>query len=573
MKNLYQTQIKLIAALIFLNIGIVAAQGPLQWTQSFSRPGSFGGGNPDVINDIAALSTGSTISIGETSNNIGDIITDIGVVKYSPSGQLLNTFYLDFYNQNLNDKPVKVIVREPYVYILASVQITTASFGVEGDIGIVKLDTNLNFISQSYLPSPFGIDEVAIDMGMDAANNIYIVGSSNRGGTTGTDIVLLKFDQDLVQLFEKYNTSTGVFTDIPSAIKVQPNGVCNIVGTKNSATKGSQIAVMKYWGNGILLWQKTYDVASTTTNLDLGKAVSYDLVTDDVYVVGSGQLTAGDNDWVVLKYQGTTGALSWAKRFAGVSSNNDEAIDVAYANVDGLYVFGNIRTTVSGVTSNNFQLRKLLPSNGSFVWTKTYDGPFNTNYDKGFSMLVTPNEYIYTFGRTESTSGSTTTYGVIQCFNKNGLAQWTDLLSSNSVSIFQQMDAIKGAYNLSTQSLHVASRMLAGIGIFRSWITTKYGPTSLFQNPSEMLAERIDLNSKKFGINIFPNPFIENFTITNETNSSAIFEIYNLEGKLILRKENSFLQNDISTEGWANGTYIVKIIGQSRTITQRVVKY
>jgi hypothetical protein len=573
MKNLYQTQIKLIAALIFLNIGLVAAQGPLQWSNGFTRGSQFSGNN-DIINDIAALSTGSTISVGETPNAAGIEFGDVAAIKYSPSGQLLNTYFLDFYGTDYGDKAVKVIVREPYVYILATVTLFTTSFGTEGDIGIIKLDTSLNFISKSFVNSPIGIEEEAIDMGMDAYNNIYVVGSSERGGTTGTDIVFVKFDQNLIRLFEKYNTSTGVFTDVPSAIKVQPNGVCNIVGTKTSATKGLQAATMKYWGNGVLLWQKTYDVAGTTNFSDEGKAITVDPITDDVYVAGVGQAISGDNDWIVLKYNGTTGALSWAKRYTGVATGDDRGVDISFFNSTALYVCGNIKTTFGGATSNNIQLRKLNPSTGATLWNKTYDGLNNSNYDRAFSMVVTPNEFIYTLGTTEeSTVSSTTVFHLVQCYKSTGLLQWTDLVSTNTTSIFQQMDAIKGAYNLSTQSFHVATRKLTNIGVVRSWVTTKYGPTSLFQNPSEVLAERLGLNSDDFGIKIFPNPFIENFTITNETNSRAIIEIYNLEGKLILRKENSFLQNEISTEGWAIGTYLVKIIGENNAVSRRILKY
>jgi hypothetical protein len=60
---------------------------------------------------------------------------------------------------------------------------------------------------------------------------------------------------------------------------------------------------------------------------------------------------------------------------------------------------------------------------------------------------------------------------------------------------------------------------------------------------------------------------------TPPSNSRAIIEIYNLEGKLILRKENSFLQNEISTEGWAIGTYLVKIIGENNAVSRRILKY
>lgn len=572
MKNLYPTRIKLIAALIFLNIGLAAAQGPLQWSNGFTRGGQFSGNN-DIINDIAALSTGSTISVGETPNAAGIEFGDVAAIKYSPSGQLLNTYFLDFYGLDYSDKAVKVIVREPFVYILATVTFFTASSGAEGDIGLIKLDTNLNFISKAFLNSPLGIEEEAIDMGMDAYNNIYVVGTS-LGGTSGTDILFAKFDQNLVRIFEKYNTSTGVFTDVPTAIKVQPNGVCNIVGTKTSATKGLQVATMKYWGNGVLLWQKTYDVAGTTNFSDQGKAITVDPITDDVYVAGVGQAISGDNDWIVLKYNGTTGALSWAKRYTGVATGNDEGVDISFFNSTALYVCGNIRSTFGGATSNNIQLRKLNPSTGATLWTKTYDGLNNTNSDKVHSMVVTPNEFIYTLGTTVGTTfGSFTVFHLVQCYKSTGLLQWTDLLSSNSTSVIQSMTAIKGAYNLSTQSLHVATQKITNIGVVREWVTTKYGPTSLFQNPLEIQAERLDLDSKNLEINIFPNPFTENFTITNQANSSAIFEIYNLEGKLILRKENDFLQNEISTEGWAVGTYIVKIIGENDVISRRIVKY
>jgi hypothetical protein len=73
-------------------------------------------------------------------------------------------------------------------------------------------------------------------------------------------------------------------------------------------------------------------------------------------------------------------------------------------------------------------------------------------------------------------------------------------------------------------------------------------------------------------ININPNPFQEELTITRKDNRREILEVYNLLGEQILQTEIQNKRTTLSTQTWPAGIYIIKVIGEKDVVTMRVVK-
>jgi uncharacterized repeat protein (TIGR01451 family) len=74
-------------------------------------------------------------------------------------------------------------------------------------------------------------------------------------------------------------------------------------------------------------------------------------------------------------------------------------------------------------------------------------------------------------------------------------------------------------------------------------------------------------------VNINPNPFQEELTITRKDNRKETLEVYNLLGEQILQTEIQDKRTTLSTQKWPAGIYIVKVIGDRDVVNARVVKY
>ena len=74
-------------------------------------------------------------------------------------------------------------------------------------------------------------------------------------------------------------------------------------------------------------------------------------------------------------------------------------------------------------------------------------------------------------------------------------------------------------------------------------------------------------------ININPNPFQEELTITRKDNRKETLEVYNLLGEQILQTEIQDKRTTLSTQTWPAGIYIVKVVGDRDVVTTRVLKY
>jgi uncharacterized repeat protein (TIGR01451 family) len=74
-------------------------------------------------------------------------------------------------------------------------------------------------------------------------------------------------------------------------------------------------------------------------------------------------------------------------------------------------------------------------------------------------------------------------------------------------------------------------------------------------------------------VNINPNPFQEELTITRKDNRKETLEVYNLLGEQILQREIQDKRTTLSTQTWPAGIYIVKVVGDRDVVTTRVLKY
>ena len=243
------------------------------------------------------------------------------------------------------------------------------------DVFVSKLDSNGDFVWAKQLGSTSW--EYARDVAVDAAGNVYTVGSFN--GTVDFD---------------------------PGA------GVFNLTSLGND-----DVFVSKLDSNGDFVWAK--QLGSTDSERAEGLAVD---AAGNVYTVGSFRATvdfdpgagvsnltpAGSNDVFVSKLD-SNGDFVWAKQLGGTDYENAQG--VAVDGSGNVYTVGYFNSTadfdpgtgVSNLTpagSDDVFVSK-LDSNGDFVWAKQLGG---TDYEYAQGVAVDGSGNVYTVGSFYSTA-------------------------------------------------------------------------------------------------------------------------------------------------------------------------
>lgn len=72
---------------------------------------------------------------------------------------------------------------------------------------------------------------------------------------------------------------------------------------------------------------------------------------------------------------------------------------------------------------------------------------------------------------------------------------------------------------------------------------------------------------------VYPNPSNGQFTIKNNFNGEYIISLYNESGKMLLNRKFKKMNEIIDLKGYSDGIYIVKIVDESRTYVQKLIKH
>jgi outer membrane protein assembly factor BamB len=139
-----------------------------------------------------------------------------------------------------------------------------------------------------------------------------------------------------------------------------------VAGTTLSSATGFDFSIRAYDAQiGVLLWEDRFDGGAAVA--DVANALS--VAGGPLYVVGTIQATAGDNDLAIRRYDPNTGALVWQQVFAGAAGEHDDAREVA---------IGRHRVFVAAITTqlpgvSQWAVQAYRPSNGELVWADYRD--------------------------------------------------------------------------------------------------------------------------------------------------------------------------------------------------------
>jgi len=276
-------------------------------------------------------------------------------------------------------------------------------------------------------------DEGGYRVAVDSSGNVYISGSTESFGMGLTDMVLVKYDGNGVQQWNR--TWGGAGYDLGYGVAVDSSGNVYLVGgTMSFGAGGYDIVLVKYDGNGGQQWNRTwgavggelgYEVAvDSSGNVYLSGltgsigAGGYGVAVDssgNVYLVGRTQsFGAGGYDIVLVKYDGN-GGQQWNRTWGG--ADDDDGIGVAVDSSGNVYLSG--LTGSIGAGGQDMVLVK-YDGNGVQQWNRVWGG---ADDDGGSGVTVDSSGNVYLVGRTQS-FGAGFYDMVLVKYDGNGVQQW-----------------------------------------------------------------------------------------------------------------------------------------------------
>lgn len=268
---------------------------------------------------------------------------------------------------------------------------TTQTFGGEDyDVFVQKYDQSCNLLYQLQWAGPG--DDIARGIAVDAADNIYVTGSTTSYGSGQADVFLLKYSSDGSLVFSKI--WGGPRNDYGNSVAVDMQGNVYVVGSTSSYGAGqSNIVLLKFDSSGNLTSQQTWGGRQT----DYGTGVAVD-AAGNVYVAGyTFSWTPGNSRVVLLKYDSSGNLLSdtiWG------GSQNDFSSAIATDNVGNVYVTGYTYSYGGTPGVANAMLLKFDPA-GTLLYQRTWGGrrgDFGYGIAVDFGGNVYVSGYSYSFG-------------------------------------------------------------------------------------------------------------------------------------------------------------------------------
>ncbi|UOU99726.1 T9SS type A sorting domain-containing protein [Chryseobacterium daecheongense] len=447
----------------------------------------------------------------------------------------------------------------------------------DNDFWVVKMDALGTFQWQKSLGGS----------GDDQANSIcttsdggYVVAGFTN--SSNGDITLNKGSSDywIVKLNALGNivwqkTYGGQAPDIATSVKQTTDGGYIVTGyssssngdiTGNHGQNTTDYWVVKLDPSGNLQWQKAIGGTSNERAFEIQQTSDEGyIVSGDTYSSNSGDVSStafgsGRDFWIVKL--GSTGNITWEKRFGG--SGEDNAYSISQTSDSGYIVSGTTTSINGNISFNNgqgdFWIIK-LDALGNLQWEKALG---SLTYDQAYSVKQTPDgNYIATgylssnTGVAESEPLASTQYWIVKLDTLGNLLWHKSYGGSGNeaaYSIISTTDgglAVAGYSNTNPNSGDVTGNH----GQLDFWILKLSGSKEL---------GTMENNAPEKPI-LYPNP-TKDFVYINHLPKESIVTIFDTVGRKVFRKKYSQTNISIETSTFANGVYIIQIDNVEKNI-------
>lgn len=299
------------------------------------------------------------------------------------------------------------------VYVAGS----TVNINNNNDIILQKFNRSGTLLWEQSFNGAADMDDMAADIFVDNALNIYVTGTSIASASNDFDLVVLKYSSSGQLQWTRYYNNGGFPSpqDAGTSIIGDNNGNIFVTGGSFGASSLSDYVTLRLnASNGNIHWTKRYDHAQ------LNEVPSkIQLSGNQVIVSGGSQVTLVPNRWelATLIYNKNTGTTIATRRSSGsATSGTDEIFDLTVDDSGNFYLSGSV---VNASTGHDLAVYK-LDDELNIVWQQTFDGYGND--DKGQGIKLDSQGNIYVVGYTE-TNNEGDNFAILK-YNNSGNLLW-----------------------------------------------------------------------------------------------------------------------------------------------------
>lgn len=328
--------------------------------------------------------------------------SDYEVLKYDAAGRLVWARTYDGPAKGY-DSPYAITVDRT-----GSVYVTGYSAQGDGnyDFATVKWDASGRQVWVARYDSADHGYDIAEDVAVDAAGNVYVTGAGSGDGSYDTELTVVKYGPDGTMRWARVH-GAGAGGDGPSpaavgeALAVDDAGAVYVTGTALG-----DFVTIKYGADGARQWLASYANPGDAAHGDTAVGLELD-GAGNVYVSGVAWGGANPGTWydaLTIKY-GPGGGQLWAKRFDNNWNGNEEVAGLAVDDGGNVYV----ASTVYGGSRTYYDYAVVSYSaGGAQRWLRTYQGPSASvaSYEEATEIELDPAGNVVVTGYGNPTAGA-----------------------------------------------------------------------------------------------------------------------------------------------------------------------
>ncbi len=414
-------------------------EGPVteEWAARHLPDGDW---KPAHAHDVAVDDSGSVYITGQCG--YPETEEDYITVKYDAGGGEVWSALYDGPGRGSDSAVAVTVDGSGNVYVTGTSSGEHRPEGGTQDYATIKYGADGTELWVARYNGPGDAWDMARAMDLDALGNVYVTGTSFRGGEgvhpCATEYATVKYSADGAQLWAARYHAEIAGADGAAAVAVDASG--NVYVTGNSAAyeceehpEGSlcsidDYATIKYDTNGNQLWVARY---SAPDNGSRASALASD-GSGNVYVTGtsSGLEEGADQALVTVKYD-SAGREVWVARHGELISGMNEARDMAVDAWGNVYVTGCVayRAGSDGVDLDWVTLK--YDANGHEQWLRhnpsTSEADDCSAADGAYAMALDASGNAYVTGSSlydEKRLEWTDTDSVTVKYDTNGTQLW-----------------------------------------------------------------------------------------------------------------------------------------------------
>jgi len=283
-------------------------------------------------------------------------------------------------------------------------------------------------LSWSYQPSglwrweagwngPGSTFETVNDMALDGFGASYAVGSTTTA--TGGDMYLVRRDNVGTLSGERFYNGPANGNDEAMAVAVNAAGEAWYTGMSEAADGDMDVVTVHIDAVGIQTWAKRYN--SPYDRFDGAFAIAVN--GNALYVAGTSNRIGHGDDLILIRYNATTGARIWVRRYDDSLHRNEWVSDVIATATD-VYVCGSGKF---GAVKGGDAMIARYSSSGVRKWVKFFSG--GGIFDENFAdMQRAPSGHIIVTGFASRTAYQQDWATV--SYRTNGTVRWARWLTS-----------------------------------------------------------------------------------------------------------------------------------------------